>query len=503
MLEGTSQEIFATVLKIAIPAVIFLWILIEYTSYVPKSNARVKLDKDGFPIDEKENFLDVRYRPIPVKWEDEPVGMDTDILRNITYNKDVVLSKYHELSYFQLNNIIQRITINNNKQYKMAELKPKLKPLIISEDDKEFYPNSKTTQIKLASGLIGEHKLHTKNIKFILATVIGLINKELLSHQKQTREVAIKLSTEKGSGLILKKEGNDMLSPYHEYQPFTILNHQLITYHTFMNDGKLLTRYILDIKIGRNNKPHQFVIQLDGLVINPKSPNILNKSLMISSQNIIGIPIEHTLDSQTEQGKHQSKLKDVSSELKRKPMRFGDMNKKILLEDVYIQEILSNKKVEGMFGNIDSNAKCFHPKGENGELPYETKLDCESYHVEAGGFGIWDAPCQKDEECPFYQANKNYPNSFGKCENNKCELPIGLERVGFRHYYKLTKPFCHNCSSSSVGDDNNCCDSQKELIKSKKIKMQTPDYMFVGDKQIRKENIDILKAQNLALSSKI
>ena len=93
MLEGTSQEIFATVLKIAIPAVIFLWILIEYTSYVPKSNARVKLDKDGFPIDEKENFLDVRYRPIPVKWEDEPVGMDTDILRNITYNKDAVLSK--------------------------------------------------------------------------------------------------------------------------------------------------------------------------------------------------------------------------------------------------------------------------------------------------------------------------------------------------------------------------------------------------------------------------
>lgn len=501
MLEESPQEVFITILKIAIPSILFLWILIEYTNYVPRSNSRITLGADGFPIDEntKEAFLDTRYRQTPVKWEDEPIGMDTDILRNITYNKDVVLSKYHELSYFQMNNIIKRITINNNKIYKI----PNLKPLILSEEDQEFYSNKETTQIKLANNLIEEQKIHNKNIKFILATINGLINKEVLSYQKTSREDVIKKSTEKGSGLILKKEGTDMLSPYHEYQPFTILNHQLITYHTFMNDNKLLTRYILDIKIGRNNKPHQFVIQLDCLVINPKSTNILNKSLMISSQNIIGIPVEHTLYSPLEQNENKSKLQNVSSELKQKIMKFGDMDQKILLEDASIEEILTDKKVGGIFDNIDANAKCFHPKGDGGELPYETKLDCESYHAEVGGFGVWDAPCQNDKECPFYQANRNYPNSFGKCDNGKCELPIGLERVGFHNYYKLTKPFCHNCSKVSIKNNNNCCTKQKNLIKLKKTKMQTPDYMFVGDGQIRKENRSILQAQNLALSSKI
>ena len=58
--------------------------------------------------------------------------------------------------------------------------------------------------------------------------------------------------------------------------------------------------------------------------------------------------------------------------------------------------------------------------------------------------GAWDRPCERDADCPFYQANPRYPNRRGGClPSGYCEMPVGVDRVGYRHYDARTRPLCH------------------------------------------------------------
>lgn len=45
--------------------------------------------------------------------------------------------------------------------------------------------------------------------------------------------------------------------------------------------------------------------------------------------------------------------------------------------------------------------------------------------------GVWDAPCKLHENCPFFGIKNNY---FGGCVDGYCQMPIGVERVGYRKY---------------------------------------------------------------------
>jgi hypothetical protein len=64
--------------------------------------------------------------------------------------------------------------------------------------------------------------------------------------------------------------------------------------------------------------------------------------------------------------------------------------------------------------------------------------------------GIYDTPCKKNEDCPFYKMNKNYDNDFGKClDNGYCELPVNMKRIGYRYYTQNNNelPLCYNCET--------------------------------------------------------
>lgn len=99
--------------------------------------------------------------------------------------------------------------------------------------------------------------------------------------------------------------------------------------------------------------------------------------------------------------------------------------------------------------------------------------------------GYWDKPCKSDNECPYNNANKNYPNSFGKCnKKGYCELPIGVKPLGYHHYFNTenSKPLCYNCKSKSWKSTttlDDCCDKQtdKELYPF----LDGPDYAFKND----------------------
>jgi hypothetical protein len=127
----------------------------------------------------------------------------------------------------------------------------------------------------------------------------------------------------------------------------------------------------------------------------------------------------------------------------------------------------------------------------------DNPIFCKSYHPDISQVGIWDAPCQVNTDCPFFQANKNYPNEFGKCnkQTGKCEMPLGVIPIGFTRYGKL-EPQCYNCPPNSK--DNRCCHTQ-----STDTKMKSPDYIYAGDEAIRRTFSDILTKNGLKVNPSI
>ena len=51
--------------------------------------------------------------------------------------------------------------------------------------------------------------------------------------------------------------------------------------------------------------------------------------------------------------------------------------------------------------------------------------------------GVWDRPCERNADCPFYQINHDYK---GGCVAGYCEMPVGVKRVGYRHNLKPIPP---------------------------------------------------------------
>lgn len=93
---------------------------------------------------------------------------------------------------------------------------------------------------------------------------------------------------------------------------------------------------------------------------------------------------------------------------------------------------------------------------------------------------IWDRRCERNEECPFYQANKNYKNYFGGCIDGYCQVPVGVTPLGYRQYDTGNQPFCHGCKDPSTPF---CCEHQRD--KSKYPHLSSPDYAFPLDEHAR------------------
>ena len=105
---------------------------------------------------------------------------------------------------------------------------------------------------------------------------------------------------------------------------------------------------------------------------------------------------------------------------------------------------------------------------------------------------VWDKPCNEDKDCPFYKANKNYPNNRGRClETGMCELPTGVLRKSYTKYDDQNEytPFCYQCQNPT---DPYCCKEQERLVELQKkypqqdyTTLASPDYVFVNDTEER------------------
>ena len=122
---------------------------------------------------------------------------------------------------------------------------------------------------------------------------------------------------------------------------------------------------------------------------------------------------------------------------------------------------------------IDDSYLCFE----------DLKQRTEKYCTDEGN--TWERPCLVNEDCPFYKANENYPNEFGKCIGSFCEMPLGVKRLAYRKY--TSKPICHNCPVNNPS----CC--------IKTDLMASPDYMFKDDRMERIKNKDELEQRGISV----
>lgn len=176
------------------------------------------------------------------------------------------------------------------------------------------------------------------------------------------------------------------------------------------------------------------------------------------------------------------------------------------LKDVNeVVKIIDNKK---KLNALESNYACFNTNVDspNYILKYDTKTLCESaidHYGRPKEVGIYDKPCVKDNECPFYKSNKNYKNNFGGCINGKCELPVNMKNIGY-HYYSYNKnfnPLCYNCKDKNFnlisGNLDDCC--EKQFNKNEYKNLKSPDYAFKNDiiNRINEYNLKNYKKKKL------
>jgi hypothetical protein len=91
----------------------------------------------------------------------------------------------------------------------------------------------------------------------------------------------------------------------------------------------------------------------------------------------------------------------------------------------------SNKPILEQFTAVaaESEYRCYdHPEIKSRGL-------CESQFDALGVLPkdvyIWDKPCDKDEECPFFVKGES---TVGECRNGYCEMPLGVRRISYRKY---------------------------------------------------------------------
>lgn len=161
------------------------------------------------------------------------------------------------------------------------------------------------------------------------------------------------------------------------------------------------------------------------------------------------------------------------------------------------KQVVSQEHVDDIVAQIDAAAKgdkpaqylCFDGIKPNAV----SKEDCEQ-----NGGGVWDTEVKDSSECPFFNANKNYPNSRGglKLDYGYCEIPDGAQLVGFRHIDPNPEyaPMCHNCVDpvSGLRYKGRCCGEQKN-----NPNLASPDYAFPGDSSARQEHIADLHRHGL------
>jgi hypothetical protein len=177
---------------------------------------------------------------------------------------------------------------------------------------------------------------------------------------------------------------------------------------------------------------------------------------------------------------------------------YRDVDKEVAKRKEYLKQF-DLKEAYACF-NTDFKVYINPTHKSNIILPYLSRQQCEApfdFYGRVKPKGIYDKPCKSDNECPFFKANKNYPNQRGKClPSGQCELPVNMIPIGYHHFvpHPNYKPMCYNCENQgkdgqwvSSSKLDMCCTEQynqnleEENNNTQYSYLKSPDYAFTGD----------------------
>jgi len=456
--------------------------------------------------------VEIQYQ-IPVSANqlstNELKSIDTDILRNTRVLAN--FSMTDEFNFYQIYSLLKNF---KNQEYKFN------------------YINEIDTNKK--SKILNSEKLITINSGAINKTDLELFTRLKLELISAFNSIIIK---------------NEFYIPYHPFQFFKIINSNMIS-NTIKTSTANSFNFVFTLTIAREYKYQQFVIYYDVDLIadsnspqstqspqSPQSPQSIIYTIKMNKVELIGIPIPNTIEfhpNQKTSKKLTDSITDPILEIIKDPyyqdqvsdsanfdvmpiadpsirnnspsVKYIDITETSDMDNTIFDQNSLSTKIEDKIMNISrdqqfNNHRCYGlVNGISQELPqYKNPIFCKSFHPDINQNGIWDSPCQVNSDCPFYKANKNYPNEFGKCDkvSGQCEMPMGVTPIGFTKIGKI-EPNCYNCNINSI--DSKCCGNQYKAIKDGLVSYKSPDYVFVGDEFYRKQFENDIKAVGLLVN---
>lgn len=468
--------------------------------------------------------------PIPIMENElgEKSGIkNIGVNRNIKPNKEHIFSKQLAIDDEQMNTLIQEVKMSIKNKPLSLEFN---NYNILIEKDKIRTIHSlmikiiKSFMIRFNQKMIDLKLYHPKHLiedfKFINFRIVNTLDADIAEYNKVWVNDGENNHLFNRNEVIISEESNGKLNLYKAKKKKDISDiKQIDTSKLTENDRILLNKYknnnLIDfknnrnkihLKIGRDQKYQNFTIYLDLNMNFNESNNMftlkINDLSLISTSNNYNLITNNIIQEGYLKpiNVDQSKLKNIASTAK--PYDIFDENDipSNYFDDEFKKQHMDKYQYNKAVNDKEDKKKCFAVvNGKSKELPFENKMHCESYHSNIDQIGIWDGPCQINDECPFYQSNKNYKNEFGGCNLGYCEMPLGVTRIGYKKYTK-DEPYCYNCPE---GSDSKCCQQQYLDSKKDENRILSPDLIFIGDcendSQYRKDpnNMKLLSEKGL------
>ncbi len=449
-------------------------------------------------------------------WKEFPNEYNTDFLedipldRNSAYNQLPSTAQFGNNSYsmglIDYNKLIPLVNDNNNKDFKYIT--------ILDEEYSE----------ELKDPVNGESDIkYDYELKYDLYA----LNKKTWIHRAKefdpTKKNVLKYDKIKSPIEDVNKLNDLFINRLNDKQKSILSNQELITFGT--TNFYIYKYAIQSIQYSKKNKSSKEVQKLYTIKVvifrenDIYTPTIFYRGLV--SSNIFGK--DYKIYNATYIGSNESSnyLMNESAGLRASGEKYymlnsnyrhddedyyRDVNKEVAKRKDYLKQF-DVKEAYACF-NTDFKVYLNPTTKSNIILPYLSRQQCEApydFYGRVKPKGIFDKPCKSDDECPFFKANKNYPNNRGKClSNGQCELPVNMIPIGYHFFvpHPDYEPMCYNCDSKSSWNSstklNTCCDTQfhkKMESKNNNHKytfLNSPDYAFTGDIEERSNHYNHL-----------
>lgn len=436
-------------------------------------------------------------------WKEFPNEYNTDLLEDIPLDRNMAY------------NILPPTAQYGNNSYSMGLIDyNKLISLINDKDDilqqvgEEEYSN-----------WTEELNGNTDNIKYDYELKYDLysLNKKTWIHRAKefdpTKKNVLNYDKIKSPIEDVNKLNSLFINRINESQKSILSNNELITFGTTSfyiykyaiqsiqyNTNKVGDKlYIIKVVIFRENDVYNPTIFYQGIINNS---GLLNKSYKIINATYIGAneSSNYLMNESANLRSSSEKYYMLNSNYRNDDEDYyRDVNKEVAKRKDYLKQF-DLKEAYACF-NTDFKVYLNPTTKSNIILSYLSRQQCEApydFYGRVKPKGIYDKPCKKDDECPFFKQNKNYPNTRGKClPNGQCELPVNMIPIGYHFFvpHPDYEPMCYNCDSKNSWNSSTkldtCCDSQfHKNIENNNVSnkegdkykfLNSPDYSFEGD----------------------